>query len=150
MNVGRSLAARTRQSTSSIILVAARRSVEEATFMIAIEAIAGGVAFNIITIILWMMVSIPGSSSVPEEPKAAIIAFVSIGIGAAIMYFAPSNKETVAVTSTERDRETAGGFRADRVFRASSFRLRFGRGASSAEVTYDQWLRSIRHWCCTP
>jgi len=78
--------------------------------MTATKAIAGGVAANIVTIILWMISSIPGWSSVPEEPKAAIIALVSAGIGAAIVYFAPSNRETLAVKSTERGRETAGGF----------------------------------------
>jgi hypothetical protein len=83
--------------------------------MTATKAIAGGVAANIVTIILWMISSIPGWSSVPEEPKAAIIALVTAGIGAAIVYFAPSNKETLAVKSTERGREPAGGFEADRV-----------------------------------
>ena len=83
--------------------------------MTATKAIAGGVAANIVTIILWMISGIPGWSSVPEEPKAAIIALVSAGIGAAIVYFAPSNKETLAVKSTERGREPAGGFGADRV-----------------------------------
>ena len=83
--------------------------------MTATKAIAGGVAANIVTTILWMISSIPGWSSVPDEPKAAVIALVSAGIGAAIVYFAPSNKETLAVKSTERGPETAGGFAADRV-----------------------------------
>lgn len=83
--------------------------------MTATKAIAGGVAANIVTIILWMISSIPGWSSVPEEPKAAIIALVSAGIGAAIVYFAPSNKETLAVKSPERGREPVGGFEAARV-----------------------------------
>ena len=83
--------------------------------MTASKAIAGGVAANIVTIVLWMIASIPGWSSVPEEPRAAILALVSAGIGAAIVYFAPANKETVPVKSTDRDREPAGGFAADRI-----------------------------------
>ena len=80
--------------------------------MTATKAIAGGVAANIVTIILWMISSIPGWSSVPQEPKSAIVALVSAGIGAAIVYFAPSNKETLPVKSTERGRESASGFAA--------------------------------------
>jgi len=81
--------------------------------MTATKAIAGGVAANIVTITLWMISSIPGWSSVPEQPKAAIIALVSAGIGAAIVYFAPSNKETLTVKSIERGRAPVGGFEAD-------------------------------------
>ena len=83
--------------------------------MTATKAIAGGVAANIVTIVLWMISSIPGWSSVPEEPRAAIIALVSAGIGAAIVYYAPPNKETLAVKSIERSRETAGVFEAGRL-----------------------------------
>lgn len=83
--------------------------------MTATKAIAGGVAANIVTIVLWMVASIPGWSSVPEEPRAAIIALVSAGIGAAIVYYAPSNKETLAVKSTEKSREPVAGFEADRL-----------------------------------
>jgi hypothetical protein len=83
--------------------------------MAATKAIAGGVAANIVTIVLRMVASIPGWSSVPEEPRAAIIALVSAGIGAAIVYFAPSNKETLPLKSTERGRESAGGFAVDRL-----------------------------------
>jgi hypothetical protein len=83
--------------------------------MTATKAIAGGVAANIVTIALWMISSVPGWSSVPEEPRAAIIALVSAGIGAAIVYFAPPNRETLPVKSTERGREPAGPFAADRL-----------------------------------
>jgi hypothetical protein len=83
--------------------------------MTATKAIAGGVAANIVTIILWMISTIPGWGSVPQEPKSAIVALVSAGIGAAIVYYAPSNKETLAVKSTERSRETVGVFEAGRV-----------------------------------
>jgi hypothetical protein len=83
--------------------------------MTATKAIAGGVAANIVTIVLWMIASIPGWSSVPEEPKAAIIALVSAGIGAAIVYFAPANRETVPLKSIDKGRAPAGGFAADRV-----------------------------------
>jgi len=83
--------------------------------MTATKAIAGGVAAKIVTIVLWMIASVPGWNSVPEEPRAAIIALVRAGIGAAIVYFGPSNKETLPVMSTERGRESAGGFAADRL-----------------------------------
>ena len=83
--------------------------------MTATKAIAGGVAANIVTIVLWMIASIPGWSSLPEEPRGAIAALVSAGIGAAIVYFAPSNKETVPVKLTERGHQPAGGFAAERL-----------------------------------
>ena len=83
--------------------------------MTATNAIAGGVAANIVTIILWMISTIPGWGSVPQEPKSAIVALVSAGIGAAIVYYAPSNKETLAVKSTEKSREPVAGFEADRL-----------------------------------
>jgi hypothetical protein len=83
--------------------------------MTATKAIAGGVAANIVTIVLWIIASVPGWNSVPEEPKAAIMALVSAGIGAAIVYFAPSNKATLPVKSTERARRPASGFAAERL-----------------------------------
>src|SRR5262245_10735765 len=89
--------------------------IREGTSMTATKAIAGGVAANIVTIVLWMISSIPGWSSVPEEPRAAIIALVSAGIGAPIVYYPPPNKETLPVKSTERSRETVGVFEAGRV-----------------------------------
>ena len=63
--------------------------------MTATKAIAGGVAANLVTIVLWAMTSIPGWERIPDAPKAAMIALVSGAIGAAIVYFAPSNKLTV-------------------------------------------------------
>ena len=63
--------------------------------MTASKAIAGGVAANIVTVVLWAISNIPGWDMVPNEPKAAIIALVSAGIGAVIVYFAPANKQTV-------------------------------------------------------
>lgn len=73
--------------------------------MTATKAIAGSVAANVVTIILWMISRIPGWNVVPDEPKAAIIALVSAGIGAAIVYFAPSNKETMPATASAGDGE---------------------------------------------
>jgi len=67
--------------------------------MTATKAIAGSVAANVVTIILWMISRIPGWNVVPDEPKAAIIALVSAGIGAAVVYFAPANKETLAAAA---------------------------------------------------
>ena len=76
--------------------------------MTATKAVAGGVAANIVTIILWAISSIPGWSAVPEQPRAAIFALVSAGVGAAIVYFAPANKETLAAASAGRHGELVG------------------------------------------
>jgi hypothetical protein len=78
--------------------------------MTATKAIAGGVAANIVTVILWVISSIPGWGAVPPEPQAAIIALVSSGIGAAIVYYAPSNKQTVTATAPEGSGERGAGF----------------------------------------
>lgn len=69
--------------------------------MTATKAVAGGVAANIVTIALWALSSIPGWSDVPEQPKAAIIALVSSCVGAALVYFAPANKQTLSVAAPE-------------------------------------------------
>lgn len=63
--------------------------------MTSSKAVAGGIAANIVTIALWAITTIPGWSSVPDEPKAAILALVSAAVGAAIVYYAPANKQTV-------------------------------------------------------
>jgi hypothetical protein len=73
------------------------------TAMTATKAVAGGVAANIVTIILWMLTNIPGWQAVPDQPKAAIIALVSAGVGAAIVYLAPQNKRTVKAPATGTD-----------------------------------------------
>jgi hypothetical protein len=65
--------------------------------MTATKAIAGGVAANIVTVTLWAVSNIPGWGAVPDEPKAAIIALVSAGVGAVIVYFAPANTPTLPV-----------------------------------------------------
>lgn len=65
--------------------------------MTATKAIAGGVAANIVTVILWAVSNVPGWGAVPDEPKAAIIALVSAGVGAVIVYFAPANTPTLPV-----------------------------------------------------
>jgi len=72
--------------------------------MTATKAVAGGVAANVVTVILWVISNIPGWHTVPDEPKAAIIALVSSGIGAAIVYFAPANKQTLTATETAPER----------------------------------------------
>lgn len=77
--------------------------------MTATKAIAGGVAANIVTVVLWAISSIPGWDAVPDQPKAAIIALVSAGVGAAIVYFAPANKETVPATGGELVPSLASG-----------------------------------------
>jgi hypothetical protein len=63
--------------------------------MTASKAVASGIAANIVTLCLWALSTIPGWERVPDAPKAAIIALVSSGIAAAIVYFAPANKQTV-------------------------------------------------------
>jgi hypothetical protein len=73
--------------------------------MTATKAIAGGIAANIITVILWGISNIPGWDAVPDQPKSAIIALVSAGVGAAIVYFAPANQQTITASAPERDRE---------------------------------------------
>jgi hypothetical protein len=62
----------------------------------ATKAVAGGIAMNLGTIALWALGHIPGWMTVPDEPKAAIIALVSTAIGAGVVYYAPANKEVVA------------------------------------------------------
>ena len=83
--------------------------------MTATKAIAGGMAANIITVILWAMSSIPGWDLVPEQPKAAIIALVSTGVGAAIVYYAPANQHTLIKTAPARGDKRAASFGAARV-----------------------------------
>lgn len=79
--------------------------------MTATKAIAGSVAANIVTVILWAISKVPGWDAVPEQPKAAIFALVSAGIGAAIVYFAPANAQTLTATASERGRELGTSFR---------------------------------------
>ena len=84
--------------------------------MTATKAIAGGIAANVITVILWAISSIPGWDAVPDQPKAAIIALVSAGVGAAIVYFAPANQQTITRTAPERDRDLSASFGSGRAF----------------------------------
>jgi len=76
--------------------------------MTATKAVAGGLAANVVTIILWGMSTIPGWKTVPEEPKAAILGLVSAAVGAAIVYYAPSNKQTVTSTAPVTERQPSG------------------------------------------
>jgi len=69
--------------------------------MTATKAVAGGVAANVVTVVLWAISSIPGWNAMPEEPRAAIIGLVSATVGAVIVYFAPANKETFTTTVAE-------------------------------------------------
>lgn len=83
--------------------------------MTATKAIAGGVAANIVTVILWAISSVPGWDAVPDQPRAAIIALVSAGVGSAIVYFAPANQQTLTATAAERGGELGATFRSGRV-----------------------------------
>jgi hypothetical protein len=62
--------------------------------MTATKAVAGGIAGNVVTLALWAISTIPGWNSVPDQPKAAILALVSAAVASGIVYFAPPNKET--------------------------------------------------------
>jgi hypothetical protein len=92
----------------------------EGTVMTATKAIAGGVAANIDTLILWVISEVPGWDAVPVEPKASIIALVSAGVGAAIVYFAPANQQTLTATASERGGQLGASFRSDRVLAGTS------------------------------
>jgi hypothetical protein len=59
--------------------------------------------------------NIPGWGAVPDQPKAAIIALVSSGIGAAIVYYAPSNKPTLTATAPEKADQLGAAFGSGRV-----------------------------------
>ena len=63
--------------------------------MTATKAVAGGIATNVIVVVLWGISRIPGWATIPDEPKAAIIALVSAAVGAAIVYYSPANKQTL-------------------------------------------------------
>lgn len=63
--------------------------------MTAPKAVAGGVAANVATLILWAISNIPGWETMPAEPKAAIIALVTAGVGSVIVYFAPANQHAL-------------------------------------------------------
>jgi len=64
--------------------------------MTATKAVAGAIAANLVTIALWVLSLVPGWVAIPDEPKSAIIALVSTIIGAACVYYAPSNSVKVA------------------------------------------------------
>jgi hypothetical protein len=68
--------------------------------MTASKAVAGGIAANVVTLALWAISMIPGWNTVPEQPKSAIIAIVTSAVAAAIVYFAPANKEIQPAAST--------------------------------------------------
>jgi hypothetical protein len=61
----------------------------------ASKAVAGGIAANMVTVAIWVIGMVPGWMTVPDEPKAAILALVSTAIGAGVVYFAPANKQVV-------------------------------------------------------
>lgn len=63
------------------------------------KAVAGAVAANLVTIALWLISLAPGWESIPDEPKAAIIALVAGAIGWAVVYFSPANTIKVSVYS---------------------------------------------------
>jgi hypothetical protein len=73
--------------------------------MTASKAIAGGVAANIVTVVLWAISNVPGWDAVPDEPRAAIIALASAAVGAAIVYVAPANRQMLTAKAFEHGGE---------------------------------------------
>ena len=63
--------------------------------MTATKAVAGGIGGALVVIANWLLTTIPGYVDIPTEPKGAISFLVSAGIAAGLVYFAPSNKQTV-------------------------------------------------------
>ena len=88
--------------------------------MTATKAIAGGVAANIVTIVLWVISTFPAWDAVPDEPRAAITGLVSAAVGAAIVYFAPANRQTLPVAASERGGEVGAAFRSSAAFAGAS------------------------------
>lgn len=66
--------------------------------MTSTKATAAAVAGWLTTIAVWGVSTIPGWDAVPIEPKAAILGLISAGIGYAMVYYAPANKDTVPAT----------------------------------------------------
>jgi hypothetical protein len=88
--------------------------------MTATKAVAGGIAANVVTVVLWVISNVPGWSAVPDEPRAAIIGLVSAAVGAAIVYLAPANKQTMAATVTESGRDVGGSLRPSTVLASAT------------------------------
>jgi hypothetical protein len=105
----------------------------EETVMTATKAIAGGVAANIVTVVIWTISKVPGWTTVPEEPKAAILGLVSAGIGAAIVYLAPANAQTLTTTTSVKRGPLGASFRRNRA--GQRFRPTVGLSESRSPVT---------------
>ena len=81
--------------------------------MTATKAVAGGVAANLVTIVLWLLAEIPGWATVPDEPKAAIIALeeeratLLAELGTEAVYRDPAalKQRQVRLAEIERDLE---------------------------------------------
>jgi negative regulator of sigma E activity len=71
------------------------RVIGKDTAMTATKAVASGVAANVVTLVVWGIRTVPGWETLPDEPKAAVLALASAAVGAAIVYFAPANKDTL-------------------------------------------------------
>ena len=89
----------------------------------ATKAVAGGIAANVVTIVLWAISNIPGWQAVPDEPRAAFIGLISAGVGAALVYYAPANKLTQATSEAghqEKGRELGVAHRSGQVLAVAS------------------------------
>lgn len=69
--------------------------------MTSSKAIAGGVGTAVGVVIQWALTLIPGWSTIPDEPRGALLFLVVTGIGAGITWLAPANavKQTRQETS---------------------------------------------------
>ena len=56
------------------------------------KAVAGGIGGALVVIANWLLTMIPGWPTIPDEPRGAITFLVSVGITAALVYFAPANQ----------------------------------------------------------
>ena len=61
----------------------------------ATKATAGSLSALLGTIASWALTKIPGWMAMPDEVQKAFYALVVMGIGYAIVYYAPANKQTV-------------------------------------------------------
>ena len=59
------------------------------------KAVAGGIGGALVVIADWLLTLIPGWDVIPEQPKGAITFLVASGITAALVYWAPANRQTI-------------------------------------------------------
>jgi hypothetical protein len=60
----------------------------------ASKATASVIAAKLVIVVLWLLSTIHGWSTIPDVPREAIEWLVTAGIAWAIVYYAPANKHT--------------------------------------------------------